>query len=300
MVKKYSYLIIITLLTFIISSCKMQMDYDPNYVTAHIITYKTDKGTTPEQIALAEGAILMPDHLPSLVLPTGYFDFNGWYIGNTKINPGYKINGNITLTAKWDFNHYDYDTTDYSMNVFSPTGNSNYSVDGQYTKITVSTTSISNFVIPKKENGINYALNDVYGFEFKMKCDTSIQWAGLEWIDKPSYDCYFFEVYGDGTFKVVSKITVENNGTQSTKWTDEISLKPANSHIIKQNFNTIRMYPTRNSDFEIYVNDYKVGTIEREKLKIIPGQIALCGTAKKSGSKGSGWFKLMSYEQVKK
>lgn len=241
----------------------------------------------------------MPDHLPSLVLPTGYFDFNGWYIGNTKINPGYKINNNITLTAKWDFNHYDYDTTDYSMNVFPSSGNSNFSVDGQYTKITVSSTSISNFVISKKVGEINCSLSDVYGFEFKIKCDTSIQWAGLQWLNISGYDCYYFEVYGDGTFKVVSRITVTNNGTQSTKSTNEISLKPENSHIIKQDFNTIRMYPTRNSDFEVYVNGYKIGTIEREKLKIIPGPIAVCGTAKKSGSKGSGWFKLMSYEQVR-
>lgn len=289
--KKINTLSILLLLSiFVFAGCKISTTPDPNNINAYIITYVTDKGTAPEQIALAEGATLMEKHLPILSIETGYFIFGGWYTGNEKIEVGYKINSNLTLTANWIFNHYDYTTTDYSANVVEPTGNSSFSVDGEYTKIQPkSSSNIPNWVISRKENGNNYQLSDVYGFELKVKCDTEIDWAGMEWLNKTSYNCYYFEVHGDGKF------LVRFHDNDNKKWTTVIELKATDSHVNKNDFNTIKVEPTVNSDFEVYVNDNLVGTIERTELSITPGSIAFAG----SGKKGSALLKLMSYKQVK-
>lgn len=265
-------------------------EIDPNKINAYIITYVTDKGITPEQIALAEGATLMEKHLPVLSIDSGYYNFEGWYSEGTKIEVGYIIKKNLTLNANWIFDHYDYTTTDYSANVVEPTGNSSFSVDGEYTKIQPkSSSNIPNWVISRKENGNNYQLSDVYGFELKVKCDTEIDWAGMEWLNKTSYNCYYFEVHGDGSFKV------RFHDNDNKKWTTVIELKATDSHVNKNGFNTIKVEPTVNSDFEVYVNDNLVGTIERTELSITPGPIAFAG----SGKKGSALLKMMSYKQVK-
>lgn len=287
--KKINTLSILLLSIFVFAGCKISTIPDPNNINAYIITYVTDKGTVPAQIALAEGATLMEKHLPILSIETGYFIFGGWYSGNEKIEVGYKINSNLTLTANWIFNHYDYTTTDYSANVVEPTGNTSFSVDGEYTKIKPKSSSIPNWGISRKENGINYQLSDVYGFEFKVKCDTEIDWAGMQWLNKSGYNCYYFEVHSDGSFKV--RFYDYDNKKESTI----IKLKATESHVNKNNFNTIKVEPTVNSDFKVYVNDNLVGTIERTELSIIPGPIAFAG----SGKKGSALLKLMSYKQVK-
>lgn len=287
--KKINTLSILLLSIFVFAGCKISTIPDPNNINAYIITYVTDKGTVPAQIALAEGATLMEKHLPILSIETGYFIFGGWYSGNERIEVGYKINSNLTLTANWIFNHYDYTTTDYSANVVEPTGNTSFSVDGEYTKIKPKSSSIPNWGISRKENGINYSLNHVYGFEFKVKCDTEIDWAGMQWLNKSGYNCYYFEVHGDGRF------LVRFHDYNNSKWTEVIKLKATESHVNKNNFNTIKVEPTVNSDFKVYVNDNLVGTIERTELSIIPGPIAFAG----SGKKGSALLKLMSYKQVK-
>lgn len=264
-------------------------EIDPNKINAYIITYVTDKGTAPEQIALAEGATLMEKHLPELSIDSGYYNFEGWYSEGTKIEVGYIIKKNLTLNANWIFDHYDYTTTDYSANVVEPTGNSSFSVDGEYTKIQPKSSSIPNWGISRKENGINYSLNHVYGFELKVKCDTEIDWAGMQWRNETGYNCYYFEVHGDGSFKV------RFHDNDNKKWTTVIELKATDSHVNKNGFNTIKVEPTVNSDFEVYVNDNLVGTIEHTELSITPGPIAFAG----SGKKGSALLKLMSYKQVK-
>lgn len=282
--KKINTLSILLLLSiFVFAGCKISTTLDPNNINAYIITYVTDKGTVPEQIALAEGATIMEKHLPALSIETGYFIFGGWYSGNEKIEVGYKINSNLTLTANWIFNHYDYTTTDYSMNVVSPIGNSSFSVDNEYTKIKPST-SIANWVISRADN--------IYGFELKVKCDTEIDWAGMQWLNKTGFNCYYFEVHGDGRF------LVRFHDNDNKKWTTVIELKDTNSNVNKNEFNTVKVEPTVNSDFEIYVNDKLVGTINRAELQITPGPIAFAGTNQKKKN-GTALLKLMSYKQVK-
>lgn len=269
-------------------------DIDPNSLKAYIITYETEMGETPDQIALVEGATLLSDHLPVLSLPTGYYDFDAWYLNGTKVIAGEQIiKSNITLKAKWDFNHYDYTKTDTSNYVINPQGNSSFSADNGYMKATVSSTSISNWGLSRQENGINYALSNVYGFEQKVKCDTNIGWAGVLWYNIKGYNSYTFEVHGDGSFRVQFHNYDEN------KWEKIIDLSAENSNIVQNKFNTLAMVPTRDSDFEVQINGNTVGTIKRNELKITPGSIYYAATAKNGKTEGNAWLKFMSYSQIK-
>ncbi len=304
--KKNSFKLSILTAIFVFAGCKISVDpelgVDPNSVKAYIVTYVTEMGETPEQIALVRGAKLFSEHLPQLSVSTGYFDFDGWYLDDTKITSGlYTINSNITLTAKWNFNHYEYTETDTSDYVINPSGNSSFSKDGEYLKATVKqtdeqkkkgTVSISNWRLNRQENGINYQLSNVYGFEHKVKCDSNIDWAGMEWFNTSGYNCYYFEVHGDGSFRL-------RFYDEETKQSETIiSLKAEKSNINQNDFNTIALVPTRTSDFTIIINDNTVGTIKREELKIIPGPIAFAATPKK-GKTGYAWLKFLSYSQLK-
>lgn len=271
-----------------------ELGVDPNSVKAYIVTYKTEMGENPEPIALVKGSKLLSRHLPTLTLASGYYYFDSWYLDDKKIVSGeYKIQSNITLKAKWIFHHYDYTKNDTSNYVINPQGNSNFSSDNGYIKATVSSTSISNYGLSRQENGTNYTLPNVYGFEQKIKCDTKIGWAGVLWYNTSGYNSYTFEVHGDGSFKVQFHNYDESN------WEKVIELNSENSHIIQNNFNTLAMVPAGNSDFEIKINGITVGTIKREKLKITPGKIYYAATAKKKGTTGNAWFKFLSYSQLK-
>lgn len=265
-------------------------NYDPNDIKAFIITYETEMGETPKQIALAEGAFIKKEHLPALSVETGYYNFTGWYLGTQKMEADtYKIASDITLTADWAFDHYDYTTTDTSDYLISAEGNSSFSLDGEYTKVTPKKTSIANWVMSRKENGINYQLSNVYGFELSVKCDTEIDWAGMEWLNTKGYNCYYFEVHGDGSFRV------RFHNADTSQWTTVIEVAADSSNVRQNDYNTLKVAPTKDSDFEIFINDKKVGTITRGSLSITPGPIAFAAT----GKNGSAWLKFLSYTQLK-
>lgn len=52
-----------------------------------------------------ENFILTEEQLPEQVLSYGY-TFEGWYDGETKVEPGYKVTKDITLVAKWKKNEF--------------------------------------------------------------------------------------------------------------------------------------------------------------------------------------------------
>lgn len=283
---------------FLYTGCKISVDselgVDPNSVKAYIITYVTEMGETPEQIALVRGAKLYSEHLPQLSVSTGYFDFDGWYIDDTKITSGsYTVNSNITLTAKWNFNHYEYSKTDTSNYVINPQNNSTFSADNGYMKATTKSTSVSNWGLSRQVDGINYGLSSVYGFEQMVKCDDKIGWAGALWYNTSGYNSYTFEVHGDGSFRV------QYHNYDQSKWIKIIDLKAEDSHIIQKEFNTLALVPTRDSDFDVKINGNTVGTIKREDLQITPGGIFYAATAKKKGTTGNAWLKFISYSQLK-
>lgn len=309
MKKKLIYIFCAAISCLLAVCCKIQvgeidpeLGVDPNTVKAYIVTYVTEMGETPEQIALVKGSKLLSEHLPKLTLATGYYDFDGWFLEEKDVAtsdfklilPGeYKIESNITLNAKWNFNHYEYKKTDTSDYVINPQGNSSFSAEDGYMKATVSSTAVSNFGLSRQENGVNYTLPNIYGFEQKVKCDTKIGWAGVLWYNISGYNSYTFEVHGDGSFRV------QFHNYDESKWEKIIDLSAENSHIIQNDFNTLAMVPARNSDFEIQINGNTVGTIKREELKITPGKIYYAATAKKKGTKGNAWLKFMSYSQLK-
>lgn len=63
------------------------------------IVYETEHGTAPATKTVAKGYVMTADDLPSIDEP-GY-TFNGWYIGAQKIEAGYVVQGDITLTARF-------------------------------------------------------------------------------------------------------------------------------------------------------------------------------------------------------
>lgn len=268
-------------------------DYDPNQISAFIVTYETEMGETPAQIALAKGATVKSKHLPKLKLATGYYDFDGWYLEGTKIKADeYKIESNITLTAKWNFNHYDYTKTDYSSIVVDPSKNGRTDIvaENGYTKITLPSKKSTNWILASYDDaGIARQLTNVCGFEFKVKVDSATDWGGIQWYNIYGYNCYMVGICGDGSFRVQSNI--DGNGT------NHINIPAENSHVNQNDYNVVKVVSTRNSDYEFYVNGTKVGEIPRDELLITPGQIGFAGRSKKGTA--HVWLKLLNYQQVK-
>lgn len=84
------------------ASCEMSIgSSEPAFYT---VSYETEHGTAPERISVEEGTVLTADQLPSLTAE-GY-TFGGWYDGESKVEAGYKVTKDVTLTAKWTANTY--------------------------------------------------------------------------------------------------------------------------------------------------------------------------------------------------
>ena len=72
-------------------------------VKTYTVTYKSDYDTAPSDVAgLKKGDTLTAEQLPKLT--TAGYTFAGWYNGETKIEAGLTITGDLTLTAKWTAN----------------------------------------------------------------------------------------------------------------------------------------------------------------------------------------------------
>ena len=66
----------------------------------YTISYSTTLGTAPEAIDVEESTFLSEKQLPRLKVVDSYY-FRAWYSGEEKISVGYKITGNLSLTANW-------------------------------------------------------------------------------------------------------------------------------------------------------------------------------------------------------
>ncbi|MCR4735889.1 MAG: SUMF1/EgtB/PvdO family nonheme iron enzyme [Treponema sp.] len=85
------------ILALIFSSCENTFIY----LHGVIVTYKTDRGSTPKSIRLKEGTVLTENLLPELQ-EYGY-EFEGWYYNGSKIEAGtYTVNEDMTLEAEWE------------------------------------------------------------------------------------------------------------------------------------------------------------------------------------------------------
>ena len=70
--------------------------------TTYTVTYVTAHGTAPASIPVTENTVLTAEQLPEL--SEDGWTFTGWFDGNTKVEAGYKVTKDITLTAKWNEN----------------------------------------------------------------------------------------------------------------------------------------------------------------------------------------------------
>ena len=72
----------------------------PGGIQVYDIRYVNQKGTAPTTVSVQTGYEISRADLPNLADITGY-NFGGWYMGGYKVELGYTVKSNITLTAKW-------------------------------------------------------------------------------------------------------------------------------------------------------------------------------------------------------
>ncbi|MBQ4235512.1 MAG: InlB B-repeat-containing protein, partial [Treponema sp.] len=81
---------------FVTVSCKTEIS-----IPTHTVTYSSAHGSVPEAISVEENMALSEDQLP--VLSDDNASFAGWYLGTSKVEPGYVVNADLALTARWEF-----------------------------------------------------------------------------------------------------------------------------------------------------------------------------------------------------
>lgn len=292
-----------SVLIFCLCSCvfeKNKSEYDPDQIVAHIITYTTEKGSAPKQIALADGASLKAEHLPPITAE--YFMLDGWYFDDEKIEPGYVIKSDLSLTAKWILNAYEYKWIDTSGILFttSTSANSNgFFKDGEYTKITSSSGTSSKVIswmlsYDINSDGKNVQISKATGFEAKIKCSFSgsDDGAGIQWHDDStkSSNLYWFKICSDGRFEIKKSI-----GSDS-KLTSSLKISASESNVKTGEFNRIKVEAQPNGNTKILINDKLVCTFGEGELEITPGRFSYAYSCKSSGN---AWIQLLSYQQVK-
>ncbi len=70
--------------------------------SVYTITYESNYGNTPREIGIRD--TITSEQLPQLSAEGCIF--KGWYDGDNLVTEGYEIIGDITLTAKWEFENY--------------------------------------------------------------------------------------------------------------------------------------------------------------------------------------------------
>ncbi|MBR4440860.1 MAG: InlB B-repeat-containing protein [Bacteroidales bacterium] len=79
--------------------------YDTPTVTECTVYYKSEYGTCPTSVKVKYGQALSSAQLPVIELSdevaNAAYYFDGWYIGDNKVDASYKVKQNVTLTAKW-------------------------------------------------------------------------------------------------------------------------------------------------------------------------------------------------------
>jgi|GEM_PF-1869041 len=120
------------------------------------ISYLTEHGTAPASKTVDKGYKLTNDDLPSL--SADGFIFNGWHVGETKVNLGYVVDESITLTAKWTEPQYVSFTTSRSVGETISLGVDAEAEDRPYVWI-----DLNNNGIKEDGEGVSSFGYDVYG-----------------------------------------------------------------------------------------------------------------------------------------
>lgn len=110
--KKIRIFLGLLLLIGVFFSCNHKIEV----VAKYTVTYQSEYGTVPSSIVVNDKTALTQEQLP--ILEEEGYVFDGWYIGYTKIEAGYKVNSNITLVAQWNPNTDTiYKVAHYQQNI---------------------------------------------------------------------------------------------------------------------------------------------------------------------------------------
>ena len=102
-------------------------DDETNNNVFYSVSYMNEKGDAPNTFQTTEGTVLSTIQLPEMTCE-GY-KFLGWYSDTTKVTPDeYTVQGNITLTAKWQLERYSviYELNDGTNHAANP---SSYTIE---------------------------------------------------------------------------------------------------------------------------------------------------------------------------
>lgn len=168
----------------------------------------------------------------------------------------------------------NFEMKDGKIHIFNDDG-----TDSKYT---------SNWVL-----SYNYRHFEACGFTASVKLGENMNYAGVQFFKKDSYDDYRFSVYSDGQFAVRDP---EKN----------VLKLPADSSFIKKGeFNRIKVLTTDSGDVLVYVNGNLVKTFSKNELAFEltnTDKIAVHYNVKPTASKktpAEAWVKFESMEKVK-
>ena len=132
-------------------------------VKTYTVTYTNEYGVAPSKISgLKKGDTLTAGQLPELT--SANYTFVGWYNGETKIEAGYKITGNLKLTAKWTLKTY---TVTFDANGGSGTMEKQEFVLGKSQQLNSNTFNLDGYTVTEWNteadgNGITYMSGSYY------------------------------------------------------------------------------------------------------------------------------------------
>lgn len=131
-------------------------------------------------------------------------------------------------------------------------------------------TSLRNFLL----SGLGR--QNITGFEAQTKLGKNMKSCGFEFSGVPSYSCYLFKIYKDGSFDIM----LDDYRTRPSTYSRLAHINADKSGINLNDFNTIKMRSLPNEkDAEIFINGTSVYTIE--DLIFTPGTLAIYYQAEK-------------------
>jgi len=274
------------------TACKVEIN--PNDITAHVITFTTDKGETPRPIALAHGAEIKRSHLPNVT--TDYFSLDGWYLDEEKIEPGYIVTSDLDLVAKWDLVGYEFNWTDVSdikqirSNIRKDLSDDNNAIKATHTSDTKS--ALNNWVLASNENG--QPISNCQGFEAKIKFNAQMKNAGIQIYNTTNFDYYWVTLCNNGDLRI-KEVAGDSNKVILTLKQEQTSIKI-------NEWNNLKMVTTPLLDTEFYINGKLAYTISKDDLKITKGTICFAHQTASDASKETpayAWCHLLQYQTIK-
>lgn len=292
----------IFLVVAVFSSCKaevrtVQGDYDPDLVETIMIFYDNPKGDDPAPTSLAVGAKIKSRNLPSV--SCRYFNFDGWYLGDQKIEAGYVPSSDITVTARYSLAGYEYDVADVSGFQFKKPSRNELSMEGKTCKIKLTSSGSGNWGFNYPEE---YSRNTgVRGVEFDVKVGPKMEYAGIQFFPEGNYDTshknscydsYYYYITKDGYLTIDFYVSDGSKRTRIYRKKDGVQAGENNR---------VRVFSKPDSGVEVYLNGKLVHTIEAKDLKFVSDTTFVCWYSKSCSSKepAEAWIHYLGFQKLK-